>query len=877
MVPKVADFGLAKRTDTSANLSQSGAVIGTPAYMAPEQAAGQVRDVGPAADVYALGAILYQCFAGRPPFQGATPFETIRLVLNEEPVPPSRLNAKVPRDLETICLKCLHKQPALRYDSAEALAEDLRRYRDGEPILARPVGAAERAIKWVRRKPAAAGLLAAAAALVAVIVVSLVVVTSQLQQKKEALGAKETEEQARRKAEQDRALSRVIALGDAAPGAVPGLLAELEATREEVLPRLRDLWADKAGGDPGRRMRVGLALLPVEPDAVRDELADWPLRVADPAEAILFRDVLARHAPELRERFWEKAVDKTASQEERFRAFAALAGFDPAGDRWTPDAGREIVQVMTSTPRNLETWARALRPIAGRLLAPLSEVYRTGKPSERREYAATVLAEYAADQPALIADLLLDADSRGQFDLLFAALRRDPDRAAKRIRDELAIPTPDPDAAVTPEKAAARDRLARRQATGAVTLLNLGMADGAWPLFRSRPDPEARSQLIYRAALLGVDPNLLIRRLPDEPDVSARRALVLTLGEFNGAQIPEETRRPLTEMLLKWYRDDPDAGLHAAIDWLLGHPREGSQPRPLNWRQAAALRKIDNEVKGRGPEPGRGWYVNRHGLTMVCLRDPAVFRMGSPEGEPGRDLNANETPHRRAIGRNFALAAHPVTNREFEEFRKTARANMLLLDSARWSPSPDGPVIAVSWFEAALYCNFLSKKDGLPESEWCYPQDLQVGMKPFPNYLERKGYRLPTEAEWEYACRAGTGSSRYYGNSKELLPRYAWFTLNSDNHAWPVGEKRPNDFGFFDMHGNVFNWMHEATFPYRPRGGAPTPDTPDRSEVRPVPGRGTRGGSFVYPADEIRSAYRLHNDPRTYNNMNGFRPARTLP
>jgi hypothetical protein len=156
--PKIADFGLAKKLD-EAGQTHSGAVMGTPSYMAPEQAAGKAREVGPPADVYALGAILYELLTGRPPFKAAGSWDTIRQVVADEPVPPSRLTRGVPRDLETACLKCLHKEPAKRYASAADLAEDLRRYRAGEPIQARPVGALERAGKWVRRRPALAALM----------------------------------------------------------------------------------------------------------------------------------------------------------------------------------------------------------------------------------------------------------------------------------------------------------------------------------------------------------------------------------------------------------------------------------------------------------------------------------------------------------------------------------------------------------------------------------------------------------------------------------------------------------------------------------------------------------------------------------------------
>jgi hypothetical protein len=157
---KITDFGLAKKLDAGDGPTQSNAVMGTPSYMAPEQA-GSKGTVGPAADVYALGAILYECLVGRPPFKAASVLDTLMQVLSDEPVSPGQLQTKTPRDLETVCLKCLQKDPAKRYASAEALAEDLRRFVEGHPIVARPVGRLERAAKWVRRNPALAAMTAA--------------------------------------------------------------------------------------------------------------------------------------------------------------------------------------------------------------------------------------------------------------------------------------------------------------------------------------------------------------------------------------------------------------------------------------------------------------------------------------------------------------------------------------------------------------------------------------------------------------------------------------------------------------------------------------------------------------------------------------------
>jgi serine/threonine-protein kinase len=168
-VPKITDFGLAKKLDQSAGPTATGAILGTPSYMAPEQAGGKPREVGPAADIYALGAILYECLTGRPPFKAATSFDTLLQVLSDEPLRPSLLQPKLPRDLETVCLKCLEKEPARRYATAQQLADDLRRFLDGDPVQARRAGPVVRVARWVGKQRRSLVLTATAAAMTALL------------------------------------------------------------------------------------------------------------------------------------------------------------------------------------------------------------------------------------------------------------------------------------------------------------------------------------------------------------------------------------------------------------------------------------------------------------------------------------------------------------------------------------------------------------------------------------------------------------------------------------------------------------------------------------------------------------------------------------
>jgi serine/threonine-protein kinase len=196
--PHVTDFGLAKRVDTQSDLTLSGAVIGTPQYMAPEQASGRARHLTTAADVYGLGAVLYHLLTGRPPFDADNDLEVLHKVVAEEPTRPSAIAKHLDRDLETICLKCLDKDPAHRYGSGEALAEDLERWLRHEPVLARRTPVLERTVKWIRRRPAVAGLLAA---LVAVAILGLVAVLWQWHAAEQARKAALDEAKARAQAE----------------------------------------------------------------------------------------------------------------------------------------------------------------------------------------------------------------------------------------------------------------------------------------------------------------------------------------------------------------------------------------------------------------------------------------------------------------------------------------------------------------------------------------------------------------------------------------------------------------------------------------------------------------------------------------------------
>jgi serine/threonine-protein kinase len=293
-VPKVTDFGLAKDLEEARGLTETGAVLGTPTYMAPEQAEGRNREVGPPADIYALGAALYETLTGRPPLLGATALETLQRVLTEEPLPPRRLNPAVPRDLETICLKCLAKEPHKRYASAGELAADLRRFLAGEPIRARRTRPWERALKWARRRPAAAVLLVLGVLAAVGLPAAGVAYSAHLRHRQEEADreARHTEQEVR------AAMHQVALLREQARTAEAPVASELLARARAQAQRAR-LLSEKGLADAELAGRVRGLLAELEADD-KDRLL-----VADLDAALLAQ---AEHGP--KGFAWERALPK---------------------------------------------------------------------------------------------------------------------------------------------------------------------------------------------------------------------------------------------------------------------------------------------------------------------------------------------------------------------------------------------------------------------------------------------------------------------------------------------------------------------------------------------------------------------------------------
>ena len=326
-----------------------------------------------------------------------------------------------------------------------------------------------------------------------------------------------------------------------------------------------------------------------------------------------------------------------------------------------------------------------------------------------------------------------------------------------------------------------------------------------------------------------------------------RQALILAIGQAPRQNAHSDDPAGLTTEIAKLYRADPDASVHSACAWLL----------KTRLNRAAIVTTFDDAPQSISEQ--RQWFVGPNGHSFVVLQGPMVFKMGSPPTEmlrePDEDLRNVQIDH------SFAIGVEEVTVAQYRAYSQHHFVHQ------QFSPTEDCPMNNVSWFDAASYCRWLSEQEGIPESQMCYPPlpDIKPGMRLPADCLKRSGYRMPTEAEWEFACRGGVSASRPFGEGEQLLVQYGWYLRNSDDHAWPVGMLKPNDFGLFDMLGNVMERCHDTV----PADSiSPINDT-TLAEVR--------GGEFGAAPHNLRSARRHTNLTVDQWASVGFRVARTLP
>ncbi len=600
---------------------------------------------------------------------------------------------------------------------------------------------------------------------------------------------------------------------------VPRIVKEMKPYRRWVDPLLQDAYAQAKNEDDARKqLHASLGLLPVDSGQV--EFLHARLLQAQPQEFVVIREALADHKQDLTERWWALQENRQKEQDQRFRAACALSLYAPDDSRWDKISSAVAAMLVVQKPFVIAQWTDALRGAGKWLIPPLGKFLVDEKRSvAERGLIATLYGTYAAELP--------DAYTR-----------------LEQVLAEQSGPGASEEAKVA---------LARRQASIGTALLVMGRTERVWSLLKHKADPTLRSYLIDRAGPGGVDARVLIARLDQEKDISVRQAILLILGEYGLDRFSPDQRETIIPRLWQLYREDVDPGIHGAAEWLL-----------RQWGMGGELKKIDQELATGKVEGKRQWYLNGQGQTMVVLVNAGEFWMG--EGQER---------HRQKIGRSFAVASKEVTVEQFLRFRQDQEY------FKRYAPTPDCPVIGVTWYDAAAYCNWLNEREGIAKDQWCYEPNKDgkyaEGMKMAPNYLQRTGYRLPTKAEWEYACRAGSETNFSFGEPADLLAKYAWYAGNSPNQSKSIGTLRPNEYGVFDMHGNAWEWTQSAYKEVgKTEGGRIRDDKEYNTDINNTFNRVLRSGSFYSPAVSVRSADRDWGVPTTRYYYVGFRPARTF-
>ena len=346
----------------------------------------------------------------------------------------------------------------------------------------------------------------------------------------------------------------------------------------------------------------------------------------------------------------------------------------------------------------------------------------------------------------------------------------------------------------------------------------------------------------------------------------------MALGGFDDNALPRGMRNALGPEMLARYRDEVDPGVHSSLGWLL-----------RRWSLGDQLRAADAELARRPPRPGQRWRVNSEGHTLVAIPGPVEFIMGSPPEEIDREPLwgekrglFDETQHTRRIPRSYEIATTEVT---VEQFLRSPFAHDY---NKAISPDPHCPMNQATFYDVAKYCRWLSEQEGIPEDQMCYPpyDQIKPGFSLAPDYLSRTGYRLPTEAEWEFACRAGTTTSRYYGFDIGLLGRYGWSFYDAPDVMPPVGGLLPNRLGLFDMLGNAYERClgPDPRIVAYPKG--PVDDVEANVGLPPTLVDDTflviRGGAHHRHEALMRSAGRSGDGVGDANVNVGFRIARTI-
>jgi serine/threonine protein kinase/formylglycine-generating enzyme required for sulfatase activity len=897
--PHIADFGCARSMEADVSLTMDGSILGTPTYMSPEQASGRSNTADGRTDIWSLGVMLYEMVAGKKPFSGKLT-DLLFWIRNHDPPPLRTHNASAPADVETICTKCLQRELPDRFSTAQELADEIERFERGEPIQSRPVTLLRRLTLWRKRNPTVANLLAAVA-------VSLVAgITATSYYAFEAWREKD-----------ERIRSQLVSVSTAKATEVPTLLRSLQPSKSTVLPILRERF-DELATTPSEGRRLLTALLYFETDQETKARLSGQLapRLLD-AEADLL--TVAREAIVdddgviSNEQLWPILLNQTgtASVDQRLRAACLLAKLDPDSASWQA-VNNDLSGILVNMNLLESTrWLPTLKPVREQLRPALQSAFSTTEEASRdqRDRSAALLATLFDDQTESLTELVETA-SPTQLAWLLPPLQASPDKAVQKVTARLH------DLKTSPES----EQTVVAKANLIIAMIQMGSVD-YWSYLDRHQHISIAAEIIERLGpSAGFNPasiDALTHQLanwrvhPPAPMAS----LILAMGQFSDAQIARTRRNSLIHLLLSVFDKHPDVEVHSAARWLL-----------QKWNATDQLAAAERKLRSPEPLPGHRWHVDLAGNTFAVFEPVPQFSMGiSPaQMERARVQSSDsdgEQQHLRRIPRRFGICIHEVTSKQFVEFEtylvQTWKQKLATLGSEdqtaaqqlkariediprrqkrRIDSSPDAPVVDVSWLRALAYCRWLSDKHAtgycLPSvarlQKW-YQDKTDVPL--LQKHLRRPGYRLPTAAEWEYACRANTPTLRPSGIALSRLESYAWYGADRNFSPQPVGLLKPNGFGLFDCLGNVSEWCltwHREVLPGTSlaisddlvASDTSDPIWPDIGESQTgwqSDAREHRGASYQNDAGDLRTSKRFRLRPFKGLNHLGFRLARTYP
>ena len=757
--PKVLDFGLARRQDSTTSLSLHGSVVGTPAYMSPEQAEGDPDKIDHRVDVYSLGTILYECVFGQRCFPGESVAGVLIDVVRTDPPLLKDRTTVVHRDLITICEKCLNKDRADRYDTTLELAEDLRRWLNGEEIRARPLPLREKAVRWLRRHVAVVLAMLAGVGLLIFALWSMVA------------------------RERDTIQTHIVAIENATPGSLPSeidrLLPELE--QNALLRRFLVRRSEAPTLPAPLRLRWDVILgKPMELDFFLEAIDSIPISEVS---------TLARYTKsknfQSRPQLADHCSAKCENGENAIKALIFLAQLYPAWTGWS-QYGQGIVSEVARAGPDQAAIARGLQPVASQLLEECKDYFsRTKSGSPGIGQFASILFEQ--DQSSLIWFL---EQARGDEIAHFAPWRLrslQTDTAltelSQRLEPQLSLPpwhlAP---AHLRPEV------LVERRVNLALFLAACtapASEQHLQTLLASDEDPRPRTYFIRRAKFF-LSPETLAKRIRYQPKMNRRENHVLfctilaaSLFDRNNLDNVEKT---IADNLLEIYRKHPDSGVHSAAAFTL--KRLGYEGELKELKSHRDLQEIRDD---------RQWFHLSSGICMIII-EPGEYQLGPGEykvSAPGMAIT---------ISRRFALAATEMTNGEYR-----------LVTGEGDIPNNDKPMLfndlrSLDQLAASDRadrrsmidtCRAVNAQEGTADVD-CFDteeEDIVVDCR-----IDYPAFRLPTSREWLVACAAASRTRRYCGTKETDVVAF----IPTDTEAsYSVMDFMPNRLGFCGLYGNA--------------------------------------------------------------------------